>query len=287
MARLLFLALALTQPADAARVVQRIQTQAAEVASDLKALAADAQAELATVNSTGCKTGLDEVLDLFRASAKPNEDADELTGMLREQFHNGLNKLAEALSALGGDLGKYIRQNTDKCWWSPAVKCEDWFCFLQHEWDFQRANSWGGYVDASCWMGNLWIGWELEFFAEVFERLGESDGDDSISGIVQDCCGSTLCNHFSWIQKGGFYSASGNMPRLRSVLANLQGDCSADNDFQMVKIKLKAVAQIGKKLAAISIKINAILDAELSAGQCNENPGLTLPENWYGCCANQ
>ncbi|CAK0894999.1 unnamed protein product, partial [Prorocentrum cordatum] len=63
----------------------------------------------------------------------------------------------------------------------PACAEDEYRAWLVSELPVHAATKYREYLDNSAWMANLWIGWSLEFFVELFAHLHK--GQDTKAGV--------------------------------------------------------------------------------------------------------
>merc|ERR1719221_693727 len=107
-------------------------------------------------------------------------------------------------------MGDHLLSNTEKLRRSKASKGESSYGpWLLSELPVHAANGYKGYVDDSAWMANLWIGWSMEFFVEMFAEIHEGQ---ETKAAVDAAYRKTLCNHHNFFQRAAFNTAVKSLP---------------------------------------------------------------------------
>jgi len=204
---------------------------------------------------------LSPVVQHFEAAVQGNDSggSGETREVKRVAFIDGLEEYAKLLDAMGGDMGSYLAANTKKLRSSKADKSKvgyrEW---LLTELPVHGSNGYKEYVDESAWMANLWIGWTLEFFVEMFARLHEGkDTKQSVDLAYKQ----TLYNHHNFFQRTAFNAAVRQLPERAKILNRLQGSGTSED----VKRELGNFVRLGRPLAAFCSKTNEELDLRLQA----------------------
>jgi len=179
----------------------------------------------------------------------------------REPFVQGLEAYAQVLDALGGKMGGYLLDNVRKLRGSRASAAEaDYRAWLLSELPVHGASGYKEYVDPSAWMGNLWIGWLLEFFVEFFAQL---HGGGSTRESVDKAYQQTLYNHHNFFQRTAFTAAVKQIPdreRLLQALRGAEGASAAD-----VLRDLGSFVELGRPIVRYCLQVNDELDRTMQA----------------------
>lgn len=164
--------------------------------------------------------------------------------------------MAGMLDQLGGGMGSYILADTKKLRASRASPSEDEYrAWLVSELPVHAATKHREYLDNSAWMANLWIGWSLEFFVELFAHVHK--GRDTKAG-VDLAYKDTLSKHHNMLQRAAFSAAVKKMPSRQHLLDKLRGDAASADD---VSRDLAAFVAIGHAIARFCSHVNEDLKA--------------------------
>jgi len=143
-------------------------------------------------------------------------------------FVEGLNMCEAMLDRLGGNMGSYLRTNIVKLQKSKAPADKASFrAWMLSELPVHAETRYKEYVDNSAWMANLWIGWMLEFFTEMFALL--HSGEDT-KASAENSYKRTLHHHHNIFQRVGFSSAIRQLPLRAKLLNLLRGDSGAGSE---------------------------------------------------------
>lgn len=175
-------------------------------------------------------------------------DGGQVTSFKKVEFIEALEAVAAVLDkALGGGMGSYMVVNIEKLRKSKAPSTKDCYrTWLLSELPIHKATGYKSYVDESAFMANLWIGWQLEFFAELFRLLHQ--GDD-VKTCVNNAYAKTLKTHHNMFQSGAFYAAARQLPSKEKFFETLQG--SEPNKATVAEVK-EAVGAFAKSTKTIS-----------------------------------
>jgi hypothetical protein len=182
------------------------------------------------------------------------DSTGSIYSMRRKGFVDGIEACASLLEALGGGIGGYLLTNAQKLRNSKATSTEDCFrAWLMSEMPVHKATSYKNYVDDSAFMANLWIGWLMEFFAELF-RLLHQGGETK--ACVTGAYGQTLKAHHNVFQSTAFHTATRNMPSRQKLYETLRGSdpnmaslTDVNRDVGVFAECAKAVAGFCQRLA--------------------------------------
>lgn len=184
----------------------------------------------------------------------------ELTEAAKEPFISGLEALAVSLDKLPGNMGSYLVGNIKKL---RASKADSSICgyreWLLSELPVHAATGYKGYVDDSAWMGNLWIGWQMEFFVEFFGCLVEEQKDTKAA--VDSAYKKSLYNHHNYLQRMTFTAAVTQIPRREKVMQLLKGTGTPEETEQ----DMKEFVKFGRSLVRFCLNTNTELDQRMQA----------------------
>jgi len=193
----------------------------------------------------------------FRAAlqAGPNGRAVDVN---RKPFVEGLESYAAALDQMGGNMGSYLICNTKKLRQSKASpELLSYRAWMLSELPVHAATRYQGYVDESAWMANLWIGWTMEFFVEMFAELHQ--GQDT-KAAVDKAYKQTLEHHHNFMQRMAFNQAVKQLPERNKIIAALQGRAAKPTDVQRDMGDLVA---LGRPLVSFSLQMNEEVSARM------------------------
>jgi len=181
--------------------------------------------------------------------------------VMKDPLIDGLEAYAVVLECISGKLGASFVSNSKKLRSSKASPSEKSYRpWLLSELHVHKANGYKGYVDDSAWMGNLWIGWTLEFFVEMFALL--KDGSET-KPSVDAAYSKTLYNHHGFVQRTAFQAAVKNLPTQRGIIQKLSGDASESDVLR----ELDMFVKFGRPLAKFCIDVNQELDNRMKEEQ--------------------
>jgi len=186
----------------------------------------------------------------------PSADA-EVNEIDREAFVSGLEDFAELLDNIGGSMGSYLTTNIQKLRNSKARNDKTGYReWLLSELPTHKATGYREYVDDSAWMANLWIGWSLEFFVEMFAQLHKGRGT---AQSVEEAYYKTLYEHHNFFQRTSFLAAMKRLPGRGQLMTILSGKGS-DSDVQR---DLGDFVEQGRSLVKFCLFVNEELDGQL------------------------
>lgn len=194
---------------------------------------------------------LGPVVQLLEAASLPGGTTKLAADCRRGPFIEGVEVYAKVLDRLGGSMGSYLEANTKKLRNSKATCMDESYrAWLLSEVPMHVAKGYSGYIDDSAFMGNLWIGWLLEFFVEFFALLdqGKETRESAETAYKQ-----TLREHHNWIQSTGFNQAVKRLPARKQLFKELQGEAASIADVERDVGKFVALA---RPLVALSLKVN-------------------------------
>jgi len=147
----------------------------------------------------------------------------------RQPFVNGLEELVDALDHMGGNLGSYLQTNVQKLHASKAERSHGGYRqWLHSELPVHGQNGYTSFVDNSAWMANLWLGWTLEFFVELFGQLVEGC---QTPAAVDAAYNRSLYKHHNFFQRTAFGVAVKRLPARQDLLLSLRaGEGSTAHD---------------------------------------------------------
>mmetsp|Transcript_26370 Transcript_26370/g.85165 ORF Transcript_26370/g.85165 Transcript_26370/m.85165 type:complete len:348 (+) Transcript_26370:2278-3321(+) len=177
----------------------------------------------------------------------------------RVPFIEGLGAYAMLLDKMGGSsgMGSYLEANIKKLRSSKADKNKSGYReWLLSELPIHGQTSYKEYVDESAWMANLWIGWTLDFFVELFAELHL--GKDTKTAAA-DAYNRTLYNHHNFFQRTAFNTAVKQLPPRDQILKSLQGGGSSED----VHRELGEFVALARPLAAFCSECNEQMDKRL------------------------
>merc|ERR1711879_408190 len=134
---------------------------------------------------------------------------------------------------------------------------DDYMAWLLSELPVHKATSYKSYVDDSAWMANLWIGWALEFFVELFALLISGKDSKSSSELAYS---KTLKGHHNFFQSTAFNQALKKMPTREQILERLQGAAKQEDLLR----EISAFVASGRTIVKYCIMMNDKLDARLT-----------------------
>lgn len=177
----------------------------------------------------------------------------------RMPFIDGLSEYAKVLNHMGGGMGSYLESNIVKLRSSKADQNKsgyrDW---LLTELPVHQQTSYQKYVDDSAWMANLWIGWTLEFFAELFAELHQGQDTKAAADAAYN---RTLYNHHNFFQRTAFTAAVKKLPPRDDIFAKLRGEAS----FEDVRQEVAEFVRLARPLAVFCLDVNEMLDQRMQA----------------------
>ncbi|CAK0895000.1 unnamed protein product, partial [Prorocentrum cordatum] len=150
----------------------------------------------------------------------------------------------------------------------PACAEDEYRAWLVSELPVHAATKYREYLDNSAWMANLWIGWSLEFFVELFAHLHK--GQDTKAG-VDLAYKQTLSKHHNIrvLQRTAFSAAVKKLPSPGHLLERLRGDGASAED---VSRDLAAFVALGHAIARCCSQVNE----DLKALQVREREALRV-----------
>lgn len=179
----------------------------------------------------------------------------------REALLRGIECYAAVLNTLGGDMGSYVLANIKKLRQSKAPTTEaDYRQWLLSELPTHASTKYKGYADDSAWMGNLWIGWTLEFFVEMFANLQKGM---ETSASIDASYKKTLYNHHNFLQRSAFQAAVKKLPGRSELLKSLQGGAPARASPADVERELETFVAIGRPVVRYMLEVNEELAKRL------------------------
>jgi len=188
------------------------------------------------------------------------EDAVKLDGVgkasevLKDPLIEALEACVIVLDTLQQKLGSNLQINCKKLRNAKASPWEKSYRpWLLTELPVHQATGYKSYVDESAFMANLWIGWTLEFFVEMFALLRKGS-ETKLS--AESAYKKTLSHHHGFVQRTVFQSALAGLPPRKALLEKLQGDASEDDLYRELDIFVK----LGRSL---------VLFCSESSAECN------------------
>jgi len=196
-----------------------------------------------------------EVLSATGASlAMPSE-------VNREPFIRGCEKFVKVLDTLGGNMGSYLQKDVVALKESTANPAEVGY----RAWIITElpvhGPSFKSYVDKSAFMGNLWIGWTLEFFVEFLAEMQHSGKEPLTS--ARNAYQKTLCLHHSMMQRSMFNGALLQLPERGEMYECLRGENVASPAD--IERELGAFVRVGRPLVKFCLTLNSELDQMVQA----------------------
>mmetsp|Transcript_34145 Transcript_34145/g.77922 ORF Transcript_34145/g.77922 Transcript_34145/m.77922 type:complete len:411 (-) Transcript_34145:44-1276(-) len=182
----------------------------------------------------------------------------EANALKKAEFVSGLERLAIALDQVGGAMGSYFTTNTQKFrnaearGFSEAIGYREW---LLDEVDLHASKGFKEYVDESAWMGNLWTGWLLEFWTEVF--VGLHKGVET-KRSVDEAYEKTLAKHHNLLQRMAFFAAVKTLPNRLVVFDRLSPK------REIAEAEIAALIVLIRVLARFCVDANAEIEALMS-----------------------
>eukprot|EP00929_Paragymnodinium_shiwhaense_P013436 TRINITY_DN12128_c0_g1_i1.p1 TRINITY_DN12128_c0_g1~~TRINITY_DN12128_c0_g1_i1.p1 ORF type:complete len:259 (+),score=65.66 TRINITY_DN12128_c0_g1_i1:56-778(+) len=199
------------------------------------------------------------------AGSKATEDKlTEPLDLKREVLIDSLDAFAAALDSLGGGMGTYLTANTKKMRDSKADKNEaDYKAWLLSELPTHKANKYKGYVDDSAWMGNLWIGWMMEFFVELLAQVAA--GKDT-KAAIETAYNGTLYNHHNFFQRTAFWAAAKKLPVRDEFLRLMAGtdkkEMSAGEKTSIEK-EMQDFVNVSRPLVTSVLLLNDVVEKRM------------------------
>jgi hypothetical protein len=177
---------------------------------------------------------------------------------------DGIENLVDVLQQLAKDrgLGDHLKADLAKIRRSKAPALQegdDFKTWLLGEMPVHAATKYKSYVDDSAFMGQLWVGRQLEFWVEVISAL--SDGKAS-SAAVDAAYKATLKKHHGILQAAAFSAVLKGLPSREELLGLLRGEA----EETVLRKELKAFVDSGRAIA----KYMLALDKEIDALRANE-----------------
>lgn len=168
-----------------------------------------------------------------------------LLELQREPLLEGLDAFAIALDTLGGSMGSYLRTNIAKLRRSKASRSQAGYRpWLLSELPVHASTGYKCYADDSAWMANLWIGWSLEFFVELFAELEQGRETKESAEAAYN---RSLYGHHNFFQRAAFKAAVGKLPARRDMPASVLADVA---EF----------VRLGRGVVEFCLRVNTELD---------------------------
>lgn len=179
--------------------------------------------------------------------------------ILRIPFVDALEAYVAVLDQVsGGQMGRYLTNNIKKLRSSKAKQAElDYRAWLLSELPVHKSTGYKSYVDDSAWMGNLWLGWTLEFFVEMFALVHE--GKDTKTSVDR-AYEQTLYNHMSFFERQSFTMAMSQLPARKKMLEMLRGDADAED----VKRDIGTFVSLGRSVVRTMIQLNGEVEQRMT-----------------------
>uniref|UniRef100_A0A7S3SRW2 Glycolipid transfer protein domain-containing protein n=1 Tax=Strombidinopsis acuminata TaxID=141414 RepID=A0A7S3SRW2_9SPIT len=156
-------------------------------------------------------------------------------------------------------MGSYLLLNTKKLRASKASpEIPNYRAWCLSELPVHAATGYKSYVDDSAWMANLWLGWTMEFFVEMFALLHE--GRDT-KASVEIAYKQTLEQHHNFFQRTAFQQAVKQLPVRQKMIAALQG--SSAKSLDVVRDMGDFVA-FGRPIVRFCLQLNEELSSRMT-----------------------
>lgn len=189
-------------------------------------------------------------------------EASTATALVKTPLLLGSDGMVDVLNALSKGLGDYLKADLEKVRKSKAPELEDgddYKQWLLGEMPVHAATRYRGYVDDSAFMGQLWVGRQLEFWVEVFAGLKAGKGTKEAADVAYQ---GTLKKHHGFMQVAAFTGALKGLPDRQALMGALQGE--AENaDFAA---DLEEFVSLGRPIA----KYMLVLDKEIDGLRAQE-----------------
>lgn len=256
-------------PALAGDVIQATSTKSTKLTGDWDAPPPRQQALPAAVAE---ELEAARVPGLFAATVRGFAGAiegelDPATGrarnMLRAPFVEGLEACAAALDHIGGGLGSYLVGNIKKLHKSKAdASLPGYREWLLSELPAHESGGYRGYLDESAFMANLWLGWTLEFFVELFALVhGGRETRESVDVAYKQ----TLSHHHNFFQRSAFQVAVKALPNRENIIARLRADDSLSSAEALEE--LGDFVRTGRVVAQFVLQMNEEADTRMKSAR--------------------
>jgi hypothetical protein len=171
----------------------------------------------------------------------------------------GFEGFAEVLDEVG-KIGSHISCNVAKLRDAQVFKSEvDYQKWLVSELPVHASTKYKCYADPSAAMANLWIGWTLEFFVEVFAHLSQ---DQETAYAINAAYKETLANHHNFIMRNAFtIGMKRHMPNRTKLYELLQGDA----DPSVVAQEVETFVQEGRSIVQYLLQVQEVMAKALEA----------------------
>jgi len=189
-------------------------------------------------------------------------DGSTATALMKTPLLLGSDGMVDVLNALSKGLGDYLKADLEKVRKSKAPELkdgDDYKQWLIGEMPVHAATRYRGYVDDSAFMGQLWVGRQLEFWVEVFAGLKAGKGTKEAADAAYK---GTLKKHHGMMQVAAFTGALKGLPDRKALMAALQGEAEESD----LAADLEDFVSLGRPIA----KYMLVLDKEIDGLRAQE-----------------
>lgn len=184
-------------------------------------------------------------------------EASATTALVKTPLLLGSDGMVDVLNALSQGIGDYLKADLEKVRKSKAPELkdggDDYKQWLLGEMPVHAATRYRGYVDDSAFMGQLWVGRQLEFWVEVFAGLKAGKGTKEAADAAYK---GTLKKHHGMMQVAAFTGALKGLPDRQALMGVLQGEAE-DADFAA---DLEDLVSLGRPIAKYMLALDKEID---------------------------